>query len=323
MNLPWLQVERTALDSADELAARLGVSQNEALGAIVRLWFKAQALADARDDEPGFMKTNEPEELLMRLCGISSTKNDMHVDMVATKNDIKPTILRHAEAVGLVEIRPLGVRIKGLTRYVEAEQKRSAKNELNAQRCRIYREEQKKRHAVDMQSRHAVDMQSRPLATSPREHNTTQHNKKPTVVSKKASKRTERVSIENWQGFVDWLDQIYFEATDRHFDWAGSELRALKELIKHHELKNEGRRELIGELWAVALSRPSKFIPIAENISQLRHKFEQIRCSADINDHISAWKAQTAFPAPAYLTNTENAPEGQPGALNDIPEGIQ
>lgn len=102
MRFPWLQVDSDFISSrASELGALLGISRREALGLALDLW--AWVLSRSPADRP-------PD-------GILSGSDPVAVLASAVSWPVPERLASALVEVGLVEVLPKGLRIKGLDRY--------------------------------------------------------------------------------------------------------------------------------------------------------------------------------------------------------------
>jgi hypothetical protein len=281
MNLPWLQIEQSTFERASMLAKLLKISKNEALGAILELWRTAIAMADPRTKEPGLLVSENPSELLLDLTGIANAN--------VTRSQIGDAF----EFVGLVEIRANGLRVRGVSRYLEAELKKEQKASQSAERSRKYREQLKN----SRDTANANVTRSRTHKNAPREEKRREEN----IYSSQPKKASVdevscRPKTKGWSKLVAWLDSISLAAIGRTHDWSQQELQALRKLVEHHEFKNHGRRGAIGELWCYALTNESPYAVTAFTIADLRSKFEKLRQTKSVSDSIQALKDSGKIP---------------------------
>lgn len=105
--LPYVQVDRAVKPKAALLANALGVSTQHALGSLVEWW---ELCGDPRELETIVAATREGEEPEVVLDGADASLRFK----LASGKDVEPVVLVR---LGLLEQRPDGFRVRGMSRY--------------------------------------------------------------------------------------------------------------------------------------------------------------------------------------------------------------
>ena len=112
--LPYVQVDRAVKPKAALLANALGVSTQHALGSLVEWW---ELCGDPRELETIVATTKDGEEPEVVLDGADASLRFK----LASGKEVEPVVLVR---LGLLEQRPDGFRVRGMSRYFEPIEKR-------------------------------------------------------------------------------------------------------------------------------------------------------------------------------------------------------